>query len=113
MLYLAIAIFALAAVMGIIIAAAILGKKPETPKAVVYTHGILAATGLGLLIFYAVNNPENYPQVSLMIFIVAALGGFVLFFNDMKKKPGPAALVFIHALAAVTAFILLLMFAFF
>lgn len=113
MLYLAIAIFALAAVMGIIIAAAILGKKPETPKPVVYIHGVLAATGLALLIYYAVSNPDNYPQASLIIFVVAALGGFILFFNDTKKKPGPAALVVIHALAAVTAFILLLMFAFF
>jgi hypothetical protein len=113
MLYAIIGIFALAAVMGLTVAISIFNKKPETPKGAVYTHGALAATGLVLLIVYMMNNPDNYPQISLILFVVAALGGFVLFFNDMKKKPGPVGLVIIHALVAVAAFVLLLTFAFF
>jgi hypothetical protein len=114
MLYLIVALFAGAAVLGLIVATAILSKKPETPKGVVFGHGVFAATGLGLLIYYSVSNPGNYPQASLIIFIIAALGGFTLAYNDfIRKKAGPAGLVIIHALAAVTAFILLLAFVFF
>jgi hypothetical protein len=113
MLYLIITLFALAAVFGLIIAAAIYVKKPSTPKGVVAAHGIFAAVGLVLLIVYAINNPDNYPKISIIIFVIAALGGAVLFFNDMKKKPGPFSLVIVHALAAVTAFVLLLVYAFF
>jgi hypothetical protein len=114
MLYLIVALFAGAAILGLIVATAILSKKPETPKAVVFGHGALAATGLGLLIYYAMSNPGNYPQTSLIIFIVAAFGGFALAYNDfIRKKAGPAGLVIIHALAAVTAFVLLLVFVFF
>ncbi|ELR69653.1 hypothetical protein C900_04878 [Fulvivirga imtechensis AK7] len=109
MIYGSIVLFALAAVLGLIIAAAIF-KGKETPKPAVYAHGAIAAIGLVLLVLYALQNPTNYPQVSLIIFVIAALGGFYLFANDMKKKPGPKPVVIIHALAAVTAFTLLLLF---
>ena len=113
MLYFIIGLFALAAVLGLVIATAIFTKNPSTPKGAVYAHGIAAAAALVLLIVYAVNNPENYPKISIILFVVAALGGLVLFINDMKKKPGPSGLVIVHALAAVIAFILLLTFALF
>ncbi len=113
MLYTTIALFALAAVMGLIVAVAIFNKKPETPKAAVYLHGALGATGLVLLILYMVDHPDHYPKISLILFLVGAVGGFYLFFNDTKKKPGPITVVVIHALIAVTAFVLLLAFAFF
>jgi hypothetical protein len=113
MLYLTIALFALAAVMGIIVATTIFTKKPATPKPAVFIHGAFAATALVLLIVYALNHPDSYPQASLILFIIAAIGGFVLFANDMKKKPGPAGLVIVHALIAVTAFVLLLVFVLF
>jgi hypothetical protein len=111
MLYGAIALFALSAIMGIILITAIAQKK-ETPKPIVYTHGIFAATALVLLIVYSIQHPESYPQTSIIIFVIAALGGFYLFFRDMKKKPGPLSMAIVHALAAVTAFIMLLIFAF-
>jgi hypothetical protein len=47
-------------------------------------------------------------QLALGIFVVAALGGFLLFALDLKKKQMPSAVVVIHALVAVTAFVLLL-----
>lgn len=113
MLYLTIGLFALAAVLGVVLAVSIFKPVPSTPKPVVYAHGLFAAAALGILIFYSVKNPDNYPIVSLILFIIAALGGFILFFNDMKRKPGPRSLVVIHALAAVVAFVLLLAFALF
>lgn len=111
MLYLILGLFAVAAVMGLIIANAIISGKPSTPKAAVVAHGLFAATALGLLIYFALQNPDNYPNLSLILFIVAALGGAVLLIRDLQKKPGPVALVVIHALLAVTAFVILLLFA--
>jgi hypothetical protein len=113
MLYLIIILFALAAVMGLVIATAIFNKKPATPKPAVIAHGIFAATALVLLIYYMLQNPGHYPKVSLILFVVAALGGFVLLYNDLKKKPGPLSIVIVHALVAVTAFVLLLAFVLF
>jgi FtsH-binding integral membrane protein len=111
MLNISIALFALAAVLGLVILIALL-KKKETPKGVVFSHGIVAAIALIILIVYGIQNPGNFPKLSLIIFILAALGGFYLFFNDMRKKPGPIAVAIIHALAAVTGFVLLLFFVF-
>jgi hypothetical protein len=113
MLYLIVTLFALAAVMGLIIAAAIFNKKPATPKPAVVAHGIFGASALGLLIYYAMQHRGAYPQVSLILFVIAALGGFLLLYNDLKKKPGPFSVVIVHALVAVTAFVLLLAFVLF
>jgi hypothetical protein len=50
--------------------------------------------------------------ISLLLFIIAAIGGFILFGRDLTKKPGPKWLAVIHALAAVTSFVILLTVAF-
>ena len=115
MLYLIIALFALGAVMGLIIATAIFTRNPpSTPKPAVVAHALFVATALVLLIIFVVNNPNNSPTVSLILFVVAALGGFALVYNDLvRKKPGPKGLVVVHALVAVTAFVLLLVFVLF
>lgn len=110
MLTVIILIFAITAVLGLTIAVPLLQGKP-TPKPAVALHGIAAAAGLITLILFAVNN-ASAPIASLVIFIIAAIGGFILLTNDLKKKPGPKALVIIHAGAAVIAFLLLLIFAF-
>ncbi|MEO6301564.1 MAG: hypothetical protein ABIP51_00200 [Bacteroidia bacterium] len=111
MIYLAIILFALSAVLGLTILIKWLTKK-DAPKAVVYSHGIVAAIALVLLIIYAAQNPNNFPKASIILFVVAALGGFYMFFNDLKKKPNPLAVAFIHALLAVGGFLTLLFFVF-
>lgn len=111
MLNFSIALFAIAAILGLVVLMALL-KKKETPKPVVFAHGAVAAIALVLLIVYGVRNPGNVPMASIIIFALAAIGGFYLFFNDMKKKPGPVSVAVIHALAAVTGFVVLLLFAF-
>ncbi len=114
MLYVIVALFAVGAVMGLILANAIISGKPSTPKGVVVAHGLFVASGLVALIVYMINNPDNYPKVSLILFVIAALGGFYLLYNDLgKKKPGPTGVVILHALLAVSAFVLLLLFTFF
>jgi hypothetical protein len=36
---------------------------------------------------------------ALVLFALAAIGGAVLFVNDLRKKTGPVVLVVVHALA--------------
>ncbi len=101
-------VFAVAAVLGLTLAVHHFRGTPR-PMGVVLAHGAFAAGGL-LLLFFAGNSGAirgNW-QLSLGIFVVAALGGFLLFALDTKKKQMPSAVVVIHALAAVTAFVLLL-----
>ncbi len=111
MIYSAIALFALSAVLGLSILIKWLTKK-QAPKGVIYSHGIVAAAALVLIILYAAKNPAHFPKASIILFTVAALGGFYMFFNDLRKKASPLAVAFIHALLAVGGFILLLAFAF-
>src|SRR5687767_6408235 len=111
MIYFAIALFALAALLGLVILLKWLTKK-EASKAVIYSHGIVAALALVLLIAFAVNNPGNFPMISLILFVAAALGGFYMFFRDMNNKTSPLAVAFIHALLAVSGFVALLFFVF-
>jgi len=111
MINLAIVLFALSAVLGMTILVKWLTKK-NAPKAVIYSHGLVAATALVLLVLYALQNPENFPQTSIVFFVLAALGGFYLFIRDMQKQASPLAIAFVHALLAVTGLVTLLLFAF-
>ena len=111
MLYISIALFALAAVAGLTILISWL-KKKNVSRAVVYTHGLLAATALVLLAVFSYNNPDNFPKFSLIFFIIAALGGLYMFARDMKGKSSPMAIAGLHALLAVGSFVMLLIFAF-
>jgi hypothetical protein len=110
MLTTSIIFFTIAAIFGLTIIIPLLQGK-STTKPFVFLHGGLAAIALILLIIFSMNN-EPSPTVSIVIFVIAALGGFTLLANDLRKKPGPKALAVIHALAAVTAFVILLLFAF-
>lgn len=107
MLITTIILFALAAVLGLILITKIFRDK-ETPKAVVYSHGAAAAIALVLLIIAYINQGGTWLMTSLLVFVVAALGGFVLFGRDISKKSIPQSLAVVHALAAVAGFILLL-----
>lgn len=111
MLYASISLFALAAVAGLTILVSWLNKK-NASRAVIYSHGLLAAAALVLLAVFSYNNPDSFPKYSLIFFVIAALGGFYMFFRDMKGKSSPMALAGLHALLAVGGFVMLLIFAF-
>jgi len=110
MIYAAIGLFALSAILGLTILIKWLTKK-EASKAVIWSHGLVAATALVILLVYALQNRGNYPQLSLILFIVAALIGFYMFFRDLNKKNSPLSIAFIHALLAVGGFVMLLFYA--
>ncbi len=108
MLFLSVILFAVAALGGLVLG--ILGfRQRDLPMWLSLIHGAVAAGGLITLILGAVQgNAGLLPIISLILFLIAALGGFVLFFYHLRQKPHPKGLIVIHALAAVIAFILLL-----
>ena len=102
MLITAIVLFLIAALGGAYMAAKIFGGK-QPPMGVAMLHGLLAATGLVLVIWYFVTTPTppSPVGVGLGILVLAALGGFYLFSKHLAAKPHPRGVVVIHALAAV------------
>ena len=108
MLYLNIALFAIAAIIGLIILKNWL-TSATTSRAIVYAHGIFAAAGLIMLFIYFMRNSQQDIKTSLILFLVAALAGFYMFFQDLKGKFSPTWLAVIHGLVAVVGFVFLLM----
>jgi hypothetical protein len=109
-LYIIIGLFALAALLGVVLISYVLRSK-ETPKAVAFIHGPLAAIALVILIVYSINNDRMF-IASIVLFVLAALGGIILFIKDLKGKPLPQWLAIVHGLVAVAGFVVLLMNAF-
>jgi len=83
-------------------------KNKNAPIPLALLHGLLAAVGLILLIIAVVQmSSAGLVGVALAIFIIAALGGLVLFAIHLRKRPLPNGLIVIHGLVAVIAFIVL------
>jgi hypothetical protein len=110
MLYTIIALFALAAILGLILISYVL-KGKETPKGVMIVHGLFAAVALVLLLSYVFGDKPG-PMESAVLFVIAALGGFIMMARDVTGKSIPKWLAVVHGLLAVGGFILLLVFAF-
>lgn len=111
MLYASIALFALAAVAGITILITWLNKKNASPT-VVYTHGLLAVSGLLVLLYYAFTHPQGYPKLAIGLFIATALGGIYLFATSRPDREKPLPVAGLHALLAVSSLIALLVYVF-
>lgn len=100
-------LFAVAALFGLTILIPLLQGKTAS-RAFVFIHGGIAATALVMLLWQFFKEGTAVPQLSVILFVVAALGGLVLFVMDLQKKPLPKSLALIHAGAAVVAFLILL-----
>lgn len=110
MLYTIIALFALAAIMGMILLSYVL-KSEKRPRGVMIVHGLLAATSLVLLLVYTGQNTPG-PVESAVLFVIAALGGIIMAYRDLTGRSVPKGLAVLHGVLAVSGFIFLLVFAF-
>lgn len=108
MLYLTIGLFALAAVIGLLILKNWL-TSANTSRTVVYAHGFFAATALILLLVLVLRSPAGYLRTGLILFVIAAIGGFFMFFRDLKGRMSPTWLALAHAALAVGGFVFLLL----
>ncbi len=106
MVVVCIALFAVAAVFGVINVIRIV-VADRAPRATVYIHGLFAAVSLVLLLVYSLMNTASAPIVALILFIIAALGGFTLFGIDVATKKPPKWLGFVHGAVAVAGFVVL------
>jgi hypothetical protein len=102
-------LFAVAALGGLVLASIRLrGANPPLPLALI--HGVLAAVALVGLIVAVVHAgaSASLPRIALLLFVVAALGGSVLFANHLRQKNIPVPLMLVHAVVAVGGFVTLL-----
>jgi hypothetical protein len=84
-----------------------MGKEMPVPLAIV--HGIFAAAGIVTLITNVVRIRTNtLMNLSRVLFVLAAAGGFTLFPLQLMKKKQSDLLIAAHGLAAVISFLFLL-----
>lgn len=103
----ALGLFALGAVTGLYLAVQHFRGQPLNMSAAL-AHGAFGAAGLVLLALalYKIGF-AGLGAVALGIFVAAALGGFLLFSFHLRGKRLPTPVVIVHALAAVSAFVML------
>jgi hypothetical protein len=110
MLFIAIGFFSLAALLGMLLLSYVLSHS-KPPKVLAFTHGSLAIMGIILLIIYAFFYYPS-PTVSMVLFILAALGGLTLLYRDIRGKTLPNWLAILHGIIAIVGLIFLVVFAF-
>lgn len=106
LLNIALIIFAIAAVGGLVLATFVLRGK-FAPWALSLLHALLGAVGLVLLITLLLQAHSNV-LIGFVLLLVAALGGFFLASFHLRKKLPPKAVVIVHAAVAVIGFLTLL-----
>lgn len=111
MLIIAIILFLTAAIFGAIVVTAVFRNEP-TPPLMVLIHGSFAF--LGILTLIAGGIAAGFTSwlllSSLILFILAAIGGFAMLMIDLSKKPIPKLFAVFHPLFAVAALILLVVY---
>ena len=102
-------LFGIAALGGIIMAMIRLSGRDYPPAFLAVVHGLFAAAGLVALLMavFAPGVAASF-KIALVLFVVAALGGFWLVSYHLKRQALPIGLMVIHALVAVVAFVILL-----
>lgn len=108
MLMISILLFATAALLGFYLLSFVVQNK-DTPKGIAFIHGPLAAAGLIVLIIYALYHTPS-PIFSIVVFVIAALGGLVMIYRDLTGKTVPKWLAILHGITAIIGFVLLIIF---
>lgn len=72
-------------------------------------HGVLGAAALVFLVMQAVDHPDNrLVNSAILVFVLAALGGLLLFAFRASRQRLPLGVVLLHGAFALTGFALLL-----
>ena len=108
MLKIAVLIFAIGAIGGLIMAMRVL-RGQLAPWALSLAHAALGATGLVLtaIVAFGGSSPGGIVPIALLILVIAALGGFYLASIHLRQQVAPRAVVFVHAGVAVIGFLCL------
>jgi hypothetical protein len=113
-------LFAIAALGGLTLAVLHFRAHGKThpPTSLAMLHGLLAAIGVMFLIIGIAATASGFSAglssmavLALVLFVLAALGGAYMFFGKhLRGEPLPTPVVIIHGLAAVSGFVLLLIY---
>lgn len=107
-LVIACVLFGLGALGGVtLLGLRLRGGNP--PLALAGVHGLAAAAGLVTLIVAVVGGERGPALVALVLFGVAALGGFVLLSLHLRQRLLPVGLILVHGTVAVAGFVALLL----
>jgi hypothetical protein len=114
MLRATVALFAIAAAGGLVMAGIRLFATRNPPAWLAMLHGLLAAAGISLLAYatlvFAAPSPAGW---ALFLFVVAAAGGAAMnLLWQWRQRPLPVGIMLVHAALAILAFVLLLVAAF-
>jgi hypothetical protein len=108
MLKIALLVFAIAAVGGLVLASHVLRGR-LAPWALSVLHALLGAAGIVVLVVVAWKGaPAGAVLAALGLFVVAALGGFYLASVHLRGAVAPKGVVVLHAGVAVAGFLTLL-----
>jgi hypothetical protein len=78
------------------------------PLKVSVTHGLLGVLGIVLLVMQALDHPDNHAaNMALVVFILTALGGLLLFAFRASRQRLPLGVVMLHGLFALAGLALL------
>src|SRR3954466_1566833 len=110
MLIIAVVVFAIGALGGLVLANSVLrGRLPSWALSLL--HAALGATGLvltGIVVLGASADLASIVPIALVVLVVAALAGFFLASYHARKISPPRPAVVAHAGVAVGGFLLLL-----
>ncbi len=92
------------AIVGVILAI-LNARKKNIPFILVLVHGLFSVIGMILFVIaIATASLGIFITVSCILFLVDALGGFVLYSHRLRKQPLPGAMVVVHGLIVVLGF---------
>ena len=103
-------LFAVAALGGVVLAAIRFGGRELPPMGLAIVHGLFAAAGLVTLIVAVLGAGfTGWTAAALVGFIIAAIGGFVLFSYHLRGQALPKNYIVGHGTVAVVSFVILLL----
>jgi hypothetical protein len=105
----AIYVLAVAAVVGVYMAIQHSKGRSPPPVAAAVLHGLLAVSGVVLVLLGVMQGASKMHTWALVLFVVAALGGLYLVSHHIRKRPLPGGVIAIHGIVAATGFVLLVL----
>lgn len=102
-MYLPLALFAVAALAGLIMAIRVFGGS-QPPWVLSIAHAGFGAAGIVTLLLLVLVAGSTALYAALGLFVVAALGGFYLASFHLRGAPHPTGVLVLHAGVAVAAF---------
>ncbi|EAR22075.1 hypothetical protein NB231_04180 [Nitrococcus mobilis Nb-231] len=108
MLWIALAVLAVAAIGGVTLAVALVRQRPF-PASVGYIHGAVGLAGVVLLAIAVFAHSQGMPVNSaLLLFSLAVVGGAFNLLFRLQREPPPVFMVILHGGAALVGLALLL-----